>query len=108
MASPSDRDASDDGEINDEVVKPDKSNAMSKRIAQMDDDQRRHFELFRSPHCKIPQKKVKEILQTQFPRVTVQETAALAVKLFVTEENAKGNEKGKAAAEKRDELRRFN
>jgi hypothetical protein len=36
---------------------------MSKRIAQMDDDQRRRFELFRSPHCKIPHKKVKEILR---------------------------------------------
>jgi hypothetical protein len=72
-----------------EAMESERSEALNKRFAAMDDDQRARFELFRSSNCKIPQKWCVEILRKTLPGITVQGTAGLvaskAVVLFVAD-----------------------
>jgi hypothetical protein len=73
-----------------EAMENERSEALNKRFAAMDDDQRTRFELFRSRNCKIPPKWCTETLQRVLPSgTTVQGGAGLvasfAVKLFVAD-----------------------
>jgi hypothetical protein len=94
-AAEDDGDGTDDerdwnSDDDDDAGEGDSSEALKKRFAAMDDDQRARFELFRSANCKVPAKWCVELMQRAVPPgVAVQASAGVvashAVRLFVAD-----------------------
>lgn len=63
--------ADDDEDLDDDEDDEEKNDAIRRRMADMTEDQKHAFNLFRSPVCRPPIKRIKEIMQHATPSETV-------------------------------------